>query len=302
MRRYPISNATIKQVTLDAFHQGVTHLVQQRATKLRAWVDDWSPNAETGNWDRLSKGEVSAKTRKMATPETGRVWSRRTAIASPYNDAEIIEQEDPTRMLEDPKSHIIRSLGYAQGRKMDNIIIQAAIGNATNSVRDNDSSNTPTQIALPASQIVGDYSTAISFAAVTEIVEKFNTSELEDTELVAIVGPRQVRELMNLTEVTSADYVQASALMQRKIVTGWYGMTWIMHNGLNHGATLQTDCVFMTRDAIGFHIPQDVTTKCLEDPSLSYAWRPYAQFDAGAVRLEEEKVVMFKALDAGYVV
>jgi len=297
-----MSNATIKQVTLDAFHQGVTHLVQQRASKLRGWVDDWSPDAETGNWDRLGKGEASAKTRKMATPETGRVWSRRTAIASPYNDAEIIEQEDPTRMLEDPKSHIIRSLGYSMGRKMDNIIIQAAIGNATNSVRDNDSSNTPTQIALPASQIVGDYSTAISFGAATEVREIFNTNELEDEEIVALIGPRQVRELQNLTEVTSSDYVNASALMSGKIVSGWYGMTWIMHNGLNHGATLQTDCVFMTRDAIGFHIPQDVTTKCSEDPGTSYVWRPYAQFDAGAVRIEDEKVVIFKALDEGYVV
>ena len=297
-----MSNDTISQVTLDAFHQGVTHLVQQKAAKLRPWVDDWSPDAETGNWDRLGAGNAATKTRKMATPETGRVWSRRTAIATAVNDAEIIEQEDPTRMLEDPKSHIIRSIGYAQGRKMDNIIIQAAIGNATNSVRDNDSSNTPTQIALPASQIVGDYSTAISFGAATEVREIFNTNELEDEEIVALIGPRQVRELQNLTEVTSSDYVNASALMSGKIVSGWYGMTWIMHNGLNHGATLQTDCVFMTRDAIGFHIPQDVTTKCSEDPGTSYVWRPYAQFDAGAVRIEDEKVVMFKALDEGYVV
>jgi len=293
-----MSNATIKQVTLDAFHQGVTHLVQQKATKLRPWVDDWSPDAETGNWDRLGKGEAAPKTRVMATPETGRVWSRRIAIATPVNDAEIIEQEDPTRMLEDPKSHIIRSLGYSMGRAMDDKIIAAAVGNATNSVRDNDASNAPTQIALPAAQIIGDYSTPISFDVVTEVVEKFNTNELEDAEIVAIVGPRQVRELMNLTEVTSADYVKASALMSNKIVSGWYGMTWIMHNRLIHPTTAQTQCVFMTRDAIGFHIPQDVVTKCAEDSSTSYVWRPYAQFDAGAVRIEDEQVVTFEALDA----
>ena len=293
-----MSNDTIKQVTLDAFQQGVIHLVQQKATKLRAWVDDWSPDAETGNWDRLGAAEAGIKTRRMATPEMDRVWSRRTAIASPYNDAEIIEQEDPTRMLEDPKSHIIRSIGYSMGRKMDDIIIGAAVGNATNSVRASDGSNTPTDIALPAGQILGDYGTPISFDVITNVVEIFNSHDLEDVEIVAVVGPRQVRELMNLTEVTSADYVMANALMSNKIVSGWYGMDWVMSNRLIHPTTAQTQCLFMTRDAVGFHIPQDVTTKCSEDPGLSYAWRPYAQFDAGAVRLEEEKVVTFEALDA----
>ncbi len=293
-----MSNATIQQVTLDAFRQGVRHLAQQKASKLRMYTDDWSPDAETGNWDRLSKGEAATKTRKMATPETGRIWSRRIAIATPVNDAEITEAEDPSTMLEDPNSNIVRSLGYSMGRAMDDKIITALTGTATNSVRNSDGSNAPTQIALPVTQIVGDYTTPISFDVVTEVVEKFNTNDLEDEEIVAVVGPRQVRELMNLTEVTSSDYVNASALMSNQIVSGWYGMTWIMHNRLLHPAAAQTDCVFFTRKAMGFHIPQDVTTFVERDPSLSYAWRPYAQFDAGSVRIEDEHVVKFEALDS----
>jgi len=292
-----MSNASLSQVTLDAFRQGVTHLAQQEGTKLRSWTDDWSPDAETGNWDRLSKGDAATKTRKMATPETGRVWSRRIAIATPVNDAEITELEDPSRMLEDPNSNIVRSLGYSMGRAMDDKIIAALTGTATNSVRNNDASNAPTQIALPAAQIIGDYSTPISFDVVTEVVEKFNANDIEDAEICAVVGPRQVRELMNLTEVTSSDYVMAAALMSNKIVQGWYGMTWIMSNRLLHPTTAQTNCVFFTREAMGFHIPQDVTTHVERDPGLSYAWRPYAQFDAGAVRIQDEHVVSFQALD-----
>jgi len=293
-----MSNATIAQVTVDGFRDLVRHLAQQKGTKARGWCDDWSPEAETGNWDRLSKGEAAPKTRKMATPETGRVWSRRIAIATPFNDAEITEVEDPSVLLLDPNSNIVQSLGMSMGRKMDNIIFPAAIGNALNSVRASDGSNTPTNIALPAGQIVGDYSEAINFDAITEINEKFNTNDLDDEEVVAFVGPRQVRELQNLAEVTSSDYVNASALMSRKIVTGWYGMTWIMSTQLPTDGTGERSCIFMTRKAMGFHIPQDITTFVAQDPSLSYAWRPYCQFDAGAVRIEDEHVVALRVLDA----
>ena len=288
-----MSNASLLQVYVDGFRDNVRQISQQKGTKLRMCTDQFSPEAETGNWDRLGPGEADAKTRKMATPDTGRVWSRRTAIATPYNDAEYTEQEDPHLMLQDPNNAIVQSLGFSMGRKMDDIIIAAALGNATNSVRASDGSNTPTQVALPAGQIVGDYSADISFDAITEINEIFDNNDVDESlTRYAVIGPRQVRQLMNLTEQTSSDYVQAQSLQNRGIVENWMGFTWIKSTRLLHPTTAQTSCLFMTQGAVGFHIPQDIITKLSEDPSTSYVWIPYAQFTAGAVRIEDEQVVM----------
>ena len=298
-----MSNASINQVYIDGFRDVVRHLAQQEASRARAWTDQFSPEAETGNWDRLSDGDAASKTRKMATPETGRVWSRRIAVATPFNDAEITEVEDPSMLIIDPNSNIVRSLGYSMGRKMDDIIFSAALGSALNSVRNSDGSNAPTGVALPAGQIVGDFSAAISFDMVTEVLETFNTNDIPmDEPKVAFIGPRQVRELMNLTEQTSSDYVQAQALQQNGIVPNWMGFTWIMSNRLYFNAPVpaanEQTCLFMTRRGVGFHIPEDITTFVERDPSLSYAWRPYCQFTAGAVRVEDEHVVAAKVLDA----
>ncbi len=289
---------TINQVYVDGFRDVLRHLTQQRTSKLRSWSDEFSPEAETGNWDRYSSAEAAPKTRKQATPESNRVWSRRIAIATPWNDAEITEVEDPSMMIIDPNSNVVQSLSYSAGRKMDDILITASTGTATNSVRNSDGSNTPTQVALPVTQIVGDYSADISFDSITEVLEIFNNNDIDmDEPKVAVIGPRQVRQLMNLTEQTSSDYVQAQALQQNGIVPNWMGFTWIMSTRLLTPAPAQKDCLFFTRKALGFHVPQDITTFVQRDPSLSYAWRPYCQFTIGAVRVEDEHMVWLQAKD-----
>ena len=291
-----MSNATLTQVTLDGFRDALIHLTQQKTSKARSYTDQFSPEAETGNWDRLSSGDMAAKTRKQATPETGRVWSRRIAIATPYNDSEITEVEDPSRMLIDPNSNLVQSMGMAAGRQMDDNIFAAAIGTATNSVRAGDGSNTPTQIALGAGQIIGTGAEPMSFDVVTQAQLKFMSADIDPSEpKVAFVSPRHVYELMNLTEQTSSDYVNAQALQTLNasgIVPNWIGFTWVMSTRLPIEATGERDCIFMTTgNAVGLHTPEDITTFVERDPSLSYAWRPYCQFDQGAVRLEEERVV-----------
>jgi hypothetical protein len=297
-----MSNATINQVYLDAFRDNVRQLAQQMGSKARAWTDQFSAQAETGNWDRLGDAEAGAKTRKMATPEGARVWSRRIAVATPYNDAEIVESEDPSLMIADPNSNIVQSLGYSMGRKQDDIIFAAAVGTALTSVRSSDGSNAPTSDALPAGQTIGDGTGAMSFDLVTEALQQFNTNDvpLED-DRVCFIGPQQVRELMNLTENTSSDYVNREALQNLNssgVVANWMGATWIMSTRLPIPATGQRSCIMMTRKAMGFHIPQDITTFVERDPSLSYAWRPYCQFTAGAVRVEDEHIVRLHVADA----
>jgi hypothetical protein len=214
----------------------------------------------------------------------------------------VVEQEDPTKMLIDPNSNLVQSMGMAAGRKIDDVIIGAAIGGALNSVRASDGSNTPTTIALPASQVVGDGTAAMSFDLVTEAQEVFTANDIDPSvPKIFVIGPRQLRELMNLTEVTSSDYVQAQALQQYGIVPNWLGFTWILSTRLTSptGAVDGTRaCIAMTYDAVGLHMPMEMTAFVDRDPSLSYAWRPYCQMDLGAVRVEDEKVVVADVLDA----
>lgn len=291
-----------QNIRVDAFQANVRHLAQQEGSKLLMHVDKDSPEAETNSWDRLSSGEQTAKARNTASSgnETGRQWSRRQAVAASFKDYEIVETQDISQMLVDPNSNLVRSMGMAAGRRQDDIIIAAATGNA-NVITRASGVPTTTPTAFPAGQIISDYSLDISFDLIAQVQRLFMQNDIDPTvPKVAVVGPQQVYQLLNLTEQTSGDYVNRQALQTLNatgVVPNWMGFTWIMSTRLLEPTTAQKDCIFFTERALGYHQPQDITSFVERDPSRQYAWRPQCEQTAGAVRVEDEQIVWLKAKD-----
>lgn len=293
-----------QNIRTDAFNSHVRHLAQQEASKLLPYVDKDSPEAETNAWDFLGIGETGLKSRNTASAgnETGRQWSRRQAVAVPYIDHELIESQDPTMMMTDPNSKIIRSMGMAAGRAYDDIILGAAIGSA-NVITRSGAVPTTTATALVSGQKLGDGLSAISFDWIAQVVKLFGTNEIDPTVFkIAVIAPHQVYELLNLTEQVSSDYVRREALQKLNdsgVVENWMGFHWIMSTRTPIETNDMRTCVFMTMDAVGLHSPQDVTTYFERDPSRQYAWRPQCEFTSGAVRLEDAQVVALKVAETG---
>lgn len=286
---------TQPNVYIQTFESIVRQLAQQEKTRLRPYVTERSTQAASHNWERLGTSNAVEKTARLVnTPEADTPWSRRVSIASTWHNADSTEQEDPSQMLVDPNSNLATSLGYSMRRAMDDIIIAAATGNAT------DGDGSP--VAFPAGQLVGDGTAPISFDFVTQVQEAFMQNDITpDVPKVAVVGPTQVRKLMQLTEQTSRDYVNSQALQMLSssgIVPNWMGFTWVMSTRLlanTPGTDLK--CLFFTKRAIGLHIARDINARIAEDPSKSFAWRIYCQFVAGAVRVEDEHIVQLHVAD-----
>ena len=116
-----------------------------------------------------------------------------------------------------------------------------------------------------------------------------------------VVGPTQVRKLMQLTEQTSADYVNREAL-QRLNATGivpmWMGFTWIVSTRLLAPDTGEKGCLAFTKRALGLQMNKDIWVRVAEDPTISFAWRIYTALTAGAVRVEDEQIVHLLVKDA----
>lgn len=286
---------TQPNIYVQTFESNVRHLAQQEVTRLRPFVTERS-GPEKHNWERLGSSNAVQKTaRLVATPEADTPWDRRVSIAQTWHNADSTEQEDIGQMLVDPNSNLTMSLAYSMRRAFDDLIITNATGNAT------DGDGSP--VAFPAAQEVGDYSAAINFDLVTAVQEKFMNNDISpDIPKVAVVGPTQVRKLMQLTEQTSADYVMREALQRLSstgIVPNWMGFTWIVSTRLLHPTAPGTDidCLFFTKRALGLHVAQDITAKVAEDPSYSFAWRLHCQFTAGCVRVEDEHIVRGKFAD-----
>lgn len=285
---------SISNVYIQTFEQIVRHLAQQAATKLRTHITERAEQTEQHNWERLGAGVASLKTTTLQpTPVQELPWSRRVSVSQTFDAGEATEQEDIVQMLVDPNSNIAQNIAMSMRRAVDDIIITAATGDALDGGGGLNS--------FPLGQIVGDGTAPISFDMVTEVQETFMENDIDpDVPKCFVVGPTQVRKLMQLTEQTSKDYVRMGLdeLQQYGIVPNWMGFCWIMSTRLLAPAPGELFCLAFTRRALGLHVARDITIRIAEDPSFSFAWRIYGYLTMGSVRVEDEHIVNVHVKDA----
>ena len=281
---------TIDSAFVEQYKNNVIHLAQQQESKLRATVMQESSSAEFFNWERLDASSAQAKVgRRAATSDyyIDDAWDRRVSTPSTFVHVMTVEQEDKVQMLVSPESEYAKNQAMAMNRSWDDQIIAAATGDAM----DGDHA----AVVFPAGQTIGDGTTPISFDSVTAVQELFLQNEIDlAVPKVAVVGPTQVRKLMQLTEQTSADYVAREALQKLTatgIVANWMGFTWIVSTRLLAPEVGELSCLFYTSEALGLCVNQDVFTRIGEDPSHLYMIQVFAQYTAGATRVDDSKIV-----------
>jgi hypothetical protein len=278
------SNVTVTEVAIETYESTIIQLAQQRMSRVQPWVMQRGEESAGHNWPVLNAADATLKTRDQATPEAGAAFAERRSVPITMNIGDLIEPEDIVQVLIDPLSAQAQSQVYSISRAYDDELFDAC-------ERDADDGNGGV-VALPAGQIVGDGSTAITFDYVTEVTETFLDNDVDpDEPKVAFVSPAQVRKLLQLTEMTSADYNSLRPL-ESGMPTIWMGYTWIPSTRLNSFGAGQATCVFMTADAIGFNINEGMTSRVAEDPTMSFAWRVYCRSTFGGVRVQDEKVVL----------
>ena len=285
-------SGTIDQVYVNTYETNVRHLAQQGITRLRPWVMERSVQSEAHNWERIHSTAATQKTtRKTPTPDDETEWSRRVSVPVTYHTGDVTEQEDVVQMIVDPNSNYAQAQAKAMRRAHDDEIIRAATGNAL------DGDGNP--VAFPGNQVVGTgYASELTFDFVTEVTEKFMSNDIDpDEEKVMVIGPKQARKLLQLTEATSGDYNALKPLTSRGYVESWMGYSWVVSTRLNAPDTDQIDCFCMTRKALGMQINKDIWARVTEDPGISYAWRIYCASTFGAVRVEDEHIVKMELAD-----
>ena len=294
-------STTVDQVYVDEFNSNLRQLAQQKYARLKDTVQNVSSNAESYSWDRLGPMEAVEKTQKIqptseaqsSGPLFDTQFSRRTAIARTFNVSEYIELEDQIQAKVAINSGVMQSMGMAMARAHDDEIIRAMGDDAL----DGDGST----VAFPAAQVVGDGTAPISFDMVTEVQERFLENDIQgEVAKTIVVGPKQVRKLLQLTEQTSGDFVQREALQrlsQNLIVPNWMGMRWICSTRLLAPSAGELDCYAYTDRALGMAINSNLRTFIQQDPAHSYAYAMYAASTYGAVRVEDEHIVKISLSD-----
>lgn len=291
-------STTINNVYIDEFNQYLRHLAQQKYSRLRPYVYEVASGANTYSFDRVDPNRTSGlpnsasekTTRAQDTPVENYTFSRRVLTAQTWNVGELIEFEDQIQAKVDISGGLVQAMAMQMARRYDDVIITAFGGDAT----DGDGM----AVTFPTAQRIGDGTQDINFDLITQVQERFLENDIQgDVEKVFVIGPAQVRRLLQLTEQTSSDYSAVEnrrALMNLQgglVVPNWMGFTWICSTRLLVPAGTQRDCYAFTYRAIGLAVNRDITTFVQQDPSRSFGWSLYSQATFGATRVEDEQIV-----------
>lgn len=262
-------------------------------------------------FDRIGTVDVMEKVgRHSETTFQDTPYSRRRVTMRDYFWADLCDKEDKLRIIHNPESEYSMAARAAMGRKMDDIVIAAALGTVYTG------KNGATPIQLPNSQKLGSIDSGgfsqMNVELLRALKEKFDENEVSESARYVVCGAKEIRALLNETEITSSDFNTVKALANGE-VNSFMGFNFIRIERLPFTtATTQFDaatgevgvggdsipvgakrCFAFCSEGLLAGIGANPTARVSERPDKHYANQIYFSMSLGAMRMEEEKVIEF---------
>jgi hypothetical protein len=268
---------------VEAFKDEMWHLAQQKSSKLRGKVRTRSITGDATYAERLAASDpVEKATRHTTTPLLDLSHSRRKITMTDWLWSDLVDAEDKRRMLVDPVSAYTTNAGMSMGRKWDDLIIAAAVGSSYD--------GTGTEVVFDTTnQQVAAGTTGMTIAKLTEAKYILDSNDVDQMGRCIVISPQELSQLLNTTEITSADYNTVRALVKGEINT-FMGFEFIVSTRLTDDAT-NRNCFAFQKDAMLLAVNKDTEIRRDERPDLSYALQVFARFTANAGRIDDAGVV-----------
>jgi hypothetical protein len=295
------------------FKNNLIHLSQQKGSRLRNSVMVEMVTGKSHFFERLGAATAVEKTSRHAdTPQIDSAHTRRKVDLRDYHWADMVDIEDQIKMLIDPTSKYAEAAMYSLGRKIDDVIVAAAVGNAYTGEAGSSTSALGTgQKVVPVS---GGSATNLNLDSLLKAKNILDSADVDpDLPRYIAVNSSAIMSLLNEDELTSADYNTVKALVQGKIDT-FLGFKFIQTQRVNQitplshlystttglydsggsnvtSLTSGKSMVCWAQGGLGLAMGKDMNVKIDPRVDKSYAMQVYAQGSWGATRVEDEKVV-----------
>ncbi len=276
----------------------VQHLVQQKGSRLRRAV-----NVETGivgktaYFDQI--GTVSARkvtNRHGDSPLNPTPHARRRVAMFDHDTGDLIDKLDKVKTLIDPTNPYTVAHGNAMGRSVDDVIIEAAFDTAYVG-EDGSTSKTfaqdgGTTVAVNSwAYGTGSGNAGLTISKLIEAKTALDEAEADEDEqrFIACSG-KQIANLLQTTETTSADYNTVKALVEGKI-NHFMGFDFIRTQRLLTDSNSYRRVMAWNKSGIKLGIGQDIKSRVTERSDKRFSMYAYFCMSLGCTRMEGEKLV-----------
>lgn len=293
----------IDTALVQTYRSNIEIQFQQKGSRLRNTVRVESQKSEFDFYDRIGPVDaVEIQSRHSDTPLLETPHTRRRVGMRDFDWADMIDRPDKIRMLADPTSSYTQNAVYALGRKMDDIIIEAATGTAATG-KDGGSSLTFSQDGgqTVANNYVEQGGAVISNLTIGKLRRArylFDKNEAIDDgdSLTLVCTASQIQALLRTTEATSSDYNTVRALVNGEINT-FMGFNFLRTERLNKTSATR-HCLAYPSSAITLAVGTDVTVDVGPRRDKRNNTQVYVCASFGAVRMWGEKVIQIDCEEA----
>lgn len=287
-----MSYNTIDSVFVKQYADTYVALLEQKESKLLSTVTN--VGAVTGTSFTVNEmgslgDEFSTLTRFGETQYSDASFASRLATMNDFPNFTRLAIQDLYKLKAQPQDQLLQRLHAKWNRKVDSVVYNALIGNAARKVVGAD---TYENVALPATQILGDAAVAPTKQLLIDIRTKFMENEC-DEDIYITYNADLLNAILADPTLTSADYL-AGQMLQKGEVSNFLGLNWTHYEGIKAADGLSATGVAYTRSAVEVGIntisPMDINQVETLNRSLSIG-----HIEAiGAVRTDEKRVVAFK--------
>lgn len=297
---------TVNNAFVIQFGNDLERLVQQEGSKIYPHVRAKSIVGKFCTFNRLGAGSVSEKlTRHADTPEPMNLeHSTRACVLRTFNGSEMLDKSDQVRMLLDPTNEYSLSIADAMGRQVDDILLAGLYGNA----KAMDTANALSDVALSAGQIIdedfnSESNSKITLAKLREARRILQAADVNlDREMpIMLISPTDADALLAISQVTSSDYNTVRTLVNGRVET-FMGFKFVVTTRLELAAHKTSEgfarCIAFVPSALGVATNREKIIRIGERNDKCYSTEIYGEMDIGAVRRQEEKVVVIESYRA----
>ena len=280
----------------QTYSADVALLSQQKASRLFQACRTETLNAEFGYFDQVgSVTAVERFTRHADTPFTEIPFSRRQVRMRDFELSDIIDKQDKVRMAFDPGSPTMLAFAAAQGRQLDQTVIDAYFGTAYTG-----KTGATSTVFLAGNQIANNYvesggavSSGLTVAKLRKAKELLDAAEAgvdpDEARFIACTS-HEVTNLLRQTEITSADYNNVKALVNGDVGT-FMGFKFIRTELVPLNASSYRRVMAWVKSGVLIATGDPGETNAEKDPTKGFNTRIHTKFTVGATRMEEAKAV-----------
>lgn len=269
---------------VNEFKSTIEHLVQQQQSRLRPAVRVEFQKGKTAFYDQLGKVTAQKRTTRHGdTPRIDTPHKRRAVSLVDYEVADLIDRQDMVRTLNDPSNPYVQAFVASLNRTMDDVLIEAALGDAYTG------ENGDTAVALPTAQKIVADSEGFTLAKLKKALKILKTNEADEDELYVVWTYAQEEEFLGENQVASVDYNTQRVLVDGS-VDAFLGFKFIRVERLPITSTTRS-CFAFAKSGLLLALGEDVNARITERDDKSYATQVYASMSVGATRMQEEKIV-----------